>query len=391
MTGAYPPDPRAGQPPTGPQPPWPPVQPGPPGGPGPEPPLNYPPYAPNQPYPPAQPYPSPPGSAPYPPPGSAPYPPPGSAPYPPVGEYPTQQYPPYPALGYPQEQFAALREGQPEPPKKGIGKRTVGGLVALLVVLVGVAVRAGGSNLFSGHDSGANPSSSAAIDAVPVGIFDGTPASTYPAGAEGIVLPPATAVSGFTKAQVSAALAKVKQALVASRLDSAMLVSHQSSTFVNLFAADDRASVTKDFSTHKFFAFASQLAPGNTLTSDPIRVKGAMSFSASTSDGVRELDVVTNFVWVYPFAGTRKEAGDHLVVVRDKVTWGFPADNDVDKSSRGMWLLDASAFGSNIDCDQLANDLLALGTPTFVVGGGQQDDNAPFDPNASIDSLKETC
>ena len=39
----------------------------------------------------------------------------------------------------------------------------------------------------------------------------------------------------------------------------------------------------------------------------------------------------------------------------------------------------------------LDKSLLALGKPQFVPGRGNQDEDAIFDPNASLGDFKETC
>ncbi|HEX6873162.1 MAG TPA: hypothetical protein VF163_18850, partial [Micromonosporaceae bacterium] len=138
-----------------------------------------------------------------------------------------------------------------------------------------------------------------------------------------------------------------------------------------------------------FFSFASQVAPGHSLTSDAIRVKGRVTFRATKEDDIRLLEVITNFVWVYPFAGTANKPGDRLVIVHDEVHWVFPVDADVEKSSRGMWINEAQGYASNIDCDLLDQSLLALGKPTFVPGAGDDPDTA-FDPDRSLD-IEGTC
>jgi hypothetical protein len=121
-----------------------------------------------------------------------------------------------------------------------------------------------------------------------------------------------------------------------------------------------------------------------------VRVKGRVTFRATKEDGIRLLEVITNFVWVYPFSGSLSKPGDHLVIVHDEVHWAFPVEADVEKSSRGMWINEAQGYASNIDCALLDQSLLALGKPRLVPGGSAEDDNAAFDPNRSLD-IKDTC
>jgi hypothetical protein len=78
--------------------------------------------------------------------------------------------------------------------------------------------------------------------------------------------------------------------------------------------------------------------------------------------------------------------------VQDEVHWVIPAEADVVKSSRGLWIQNAESFGSNIDCVLADKSLLALGKPMPVLGGGtDENEKAIFDPNASLDQFKTTC
>src|SRR5262249_3529007 len=148
-----------------------------------------------------------------------------------------------------------------------------------------------------------------------------------------------------------------------------------------LFAPADRSDVLKNFTRNTAFAYATRLAPGSSLTDDDVRVKGTMTFAGRTLNGVRELDVPTDFVWGYPFGGPRASPGDHLVALHDTVKWAFPAEADVDSGSRGMYFLKADAYASNVDCDKLRDhDLIALGTPSAISGIPAQDNAAAFDP-----------
>jgi hypothetical protein len=79
--------------------------------------------------------------------------------------------------------------------------------------------------------------------------FAGTPAANYPKGTAGITLPPAKAVLGFSARQVAADLAKVRTALIASRLDPRMIDRHDTSGFVRLLAPTSQAYAEKQFGT----------------------------------------------------------------------------------------------------------------------------------------------
>ena len=305
------------------------------------------------------------------------------------GEGGAQQWPgAYPPI--PQQAHARKRRGP------AVILSTVG--IIVLVACIAGAIRIVPTVLDNINDAQGAPSAThpsgvfatSTATSAPTGPFENTPAATYPAGAAGITLPAATAISGFTKAQVAASLDKVKKALIAARLDTKMLVNRDPSTLINMLAPDARPSIRNDFDKKDFFIFASQLAPGSTLTSDGPRVKGRVTFRAAKDGDIRLLEVITNFVWVYPFSGSLAEPGDHLVVVHDEVHWMFPASADVENSSRGMWIDAAEGYASNIDCDQLKKSLLALGKPEAVLPGSGEDEDTMFDPDRSL-AIKETC
>ena len=315
------------------------------------------------------------------------------------------QYPPPTATGTWQTPPTDFGPGayQPvaEPPPKRRGKvLSILGSVVAIALVIGVvrgipalldAINGSGSS----HPTAAVPSGDSATStasAAPTQPFQDTPAATYPEGEAGITLPAAKSVTGFTKAQVQAGLQKVKAALVASRLDPKMLTRRDDSGLINMLAQDSRADIKKDFTSGQFFSYATQIAPGYALTDDKVRVKGRVTFRATKESDIRFLEVITKFVWVYPFSGDLKEPGDHLVIVQDEVHWLIPVDADVEKSSRGLWINQAEGFASNIDCQLLDKSLLALGKPQIIAGGGgNQDDDAVFDPNAALDQFKSTC
>ncbi len=198
----------------------------------------------------------------------------------------------------------------------------------------------------------------------------------------------ATAVPGFSKAAVADVLAQVKRALIAARLDPAMLVDHDPSKLLDLLAPDSRGRASSDFDRGAFLSYASQIAPGSPLAAEGPRVRGAMTFRATTEGDVRLLEVVSNVVWVYPFMGG-SPARRPLVVVHDEVVWLFPVASDVEPDARGLWIDLATASVSNVDCAQMATSLLALGTPR-PGGTGPTDEVAVFDPGRPL-AVDSTC
>jgi hypothetical protein len=276
-------------------------------------------------------------------------------------------------------------------------------LAFILVAAIAVAVKGGQKMLDAiGTSKSTFPTATAtatarpgvsatrAASAVPIGPFEGTPAAQYPEGETGITVPAGTAVPGFTAVQVNARLQQVKQALVASRLDPAMLMSRDTTPLLTLLSPEATKQLMPYFNSQNFFGFATQVAPGYSLTTDKVRVSGRVTFRGKTANGVRFLEVISNFVWVYPFAGALQKPGDHLVIVHDEVTWEIPVDAEVDKSHRGLHINAWNGYASNMDCELLKKSLLAPGKPRLAPAGTGGDNNADFDPSRSLD-IASTC
>jgi hypothetical protein len=313
-----------------------------------------------------------------------------------VQNQPATAYPPvYPHPG------AGLPGGPGIDPRRGFAGKIWPKIAAVLGVLVAVAtfalVRAGLDGWLGSGDGRdrANPAASRSGPASPTGpppgdAFAGTPAAQYPQGAAGIALPKATATGVFTAKQVTGALAGVKKAMIASRLDNQMLVRHNPEPFLGLVAADDKTLLRKDFAANNFKAFATQFAPGVTPAKEAPRVKGKITYrSITTGQGLPALEITTNFVWVYPFQVSTSQPGDDLVVVREELVWHY-LQPKVTKSSRGLWLFNGQSYASNIDCAQYEKGFVAPGKRGLQNGLRSEDQDTVFDPDASLD-LKTTC
>ncbi|MEU0958049.1 hypothetical protein ABZ328_00975 [Micromonospora aurantiaca] len=232
--------------------------------------------------------------------------------------------------------------------------------------------------------------SSSASPPPAAGPFDGTPAAGFPEGAAGIALPRAKRTGPFTEKQVADTLAKVRKALITARLDRTFFTAKDPERLVRQFAPDARAGVRDDFPTGEASTYATRLAPGARLTADQPRVKGRISYRATKDrDGIRILEVTTNFVWAYAFPTTSPTPGDGVVVVHDTVKWSIPHPADVTTASAGLWIERADSYASNIDCAALDKGLLALGKQSFG-GPADPDPDAVFDPDKTVD-LPDTC
>ena len=333
-----------------------------------------------------------------------------STPTPPTVPQVPPQVPPQPAAPQVPRGVAPVTPATPvttgawEPPpyRGGSRKAVVLVAVAALAVVVGGFAFAltGARNWFAPQTSAttAGPpatGTTANQSTAPLsGPFDGTPAQAYPKGSAGIELPTAIELPGFTAAQVTAGLQKVKAALIAARLDPKMLTGHDTSVLLGLLAPDARGPIEDAFTNHKFLGFATQLGPDQKLSADPVRVKGGVTFSATTSEDASKfhlIQVQTNFVWVYGFDGPSTKPGQRMVTIHDQVTWLVTADSEVGPSSRGLYLRSWRSYSYNMDCTLVKQDLIGLGQPSTVSTAPSIDVNKLLDPTSSLDVGADTC
>jgi hypothetical protein len=263
-------------------------------------------------------------------------------------------------------------ETTPAPEAKGSRGKIVG-LVAGLVIVVAVA----GLAVVRGDLFSSEPPR-------PADPFENTPAAQFVSGADALELPPATEVPGFTVDQVAAALQNVKAALVAGRMDEAMLVNHDRTAFDALFSDYGLQVLDQLEVTNTMPIVATRIAEGQTLADYPVRFSGEITFAGDTlENGIRVLVVRTAFVWVYAFSGELQRPGDHLVTVRDSVEWIFPEESEVDPEYIGMYVGEKSQFfASGIDCALIGQGFVALGEP-ISVDPDVADVEGAFDPTGS--------
>lgn len=223
------------------------------------------------------------------------------------------------------------------------------------------------------------------------GPFDGTPAAAFPEGAAGIALPAAKRTGPFTGKQVAAGLAKVRTALLTGRLDRSFMTAKSPDRFLRLFAPDARAGLRDDFASGTAVSYATRLAPGARITGHQPRVKGRVSYrSVRDRDGIRVLEVTTNFVWVYAFRSPTADPVDGVVLVHDTVVWQIPHPADVRASSNGLWIDTADSYGSNIECATFDKGLVDVAAPSFGGPAATEDPDAMFDPERSLD-IEDSC
>ncbi|NMO57378.1 hypothetical protein HH310_40180 [Actinoplanes sp. TBRC 11911] len=262
----------------------------------------------------------------------------------------------------------------PRPPRPPHARRRFLPVVLALVV-AGIVVAVAVPRIRSWLPSG-NGASAYATQAVPDGVtvtttesakpaspFTGTPAEAYPIAEQGITLPKATAVSGFTASEVDASLHKVRTAMIATRLDQAMLIAHNPKPFLAMVSPGQRDDLAGWFRDAKFSSLATWIYPAVHL--DPAerpRVSGRVTYASAKVDGVQTLQITTNFVWVYAFTGPDRP----LVTVHDQVRWEFPKPAATVAKDRGMWVADVQGYRFGVDCALAGQGLLAPTPQTAV-------------------------
>jgi hypothetical protein len=172
-----------------------------------------------------------------------------------------------------------------------------------------------------------------------------------------------------------------------------MLVERDPDPFLALISGGERDDLRKDFGSNRFSTYATQVAPGHQLSPVQPRVKGRTTFRATTnSNGVHELEIVTNYVWVYAFTEPAVSPGDNLVIVHDNVTWAIPSTKEVSRANQGLWIDESQSYGSNVDCPAFDKGLIAPGAPQVDVtgSGSTEDPDSMFDPDRSL-NIANTC
>lgn len=230
------------------------------------------------------------------------------------------------------------------------------GLVLALLVVIGGAVLVGrvADGVRASAAESATPSPTPPVSRVgdPRDLFAGTPAASFAPGEESVRMPAAKATGPFTANEVRAALESVRKALVESRLDTSMFLGDPE-PFLAVLAPDAREQRRADFSDGSFLRYATRM--GSQSEWEPgTRAAGRVSYRATEEEGIRLLEVSTEFVWAYPFdVDLRAPAGAGVVAVRDRVVWQVPYPEDTQASSRGLWIASATAVTWNADCAQL--------------------------------------
>lgn len=165
--------------------------------------------------------------------------------------------------------------------------------------------------------------------------FAGTPAEQWPDGEKGIVVPDG-----------SPAFEQVRQALVASRMDPAMLTDHRPDRFLALLAPGVREHIVNDLP-----GWTTRLKQGTRLFPNGVRASGRMTLGEK--DGYPA--VTTDYVFAYAFEPPDPEKltsqMEMVAAIRERVTYAITPD--------GLWPSDSTGFQYSIACGAAAEGFLA--------------------------------
>ena len=144
----------------------------------------------------------------------------------------------------------------------------------------------------------------------PADPFAGTPADDWADGAAGIVLPAATAVGGYTAAQVDLAYETTRKLLLAGYLDKRTLLGGAPTAFADLLTNLQRTEFLQGLNKtgvdkHGYLlstrGYVMSFWPGSAqLIGSVIKVQGTMRAQAAIVGGHPELAIHVDYIFVYP-------------------------------------------------------------------------------------------
>lgn len=226
--------------------------------------------------------------------------------------------------------------------------------------------------------------------------FVGTPAADWADGAAGIVPPAAAPVGSYTAEQVAAAYERVRQVLVAARLDRAVIEGHDYEPYLALLAPTARATLDLSHPSAQNYLRATRIADGFKLLPVDPKVSGTM-WAEEAPDGA--LLVRTNYVFAYAFAPADPETvlRPMEIVAVDR----FEADYAVTDTrwqtpDQGVWPGAATGFSYSIACEAHKNGELAPNqsertlTDETPTPPHDLDETKAFDPKSPIPTTA-TC
>ncbi|MEV0678099.1 hypothetical protein AB0I60_16450 [Actinosynnema sp. NPDC050436] len=229
--------------------------------------------------------------------------------------------------------------------------------------------------------------------------FRNTPADTWADGDAGIAPPPAAPVGEFTADQVAEAYRLVKHAVVASRLDRAVIQDHDVDRYIGLLAYDLQDQMRQLYDGRhdgEASMVVTRIAKGQRLLPAAPKVNGTMSAEAGQPG---EIVVRTNYVFAYAFESDREPTDpmDIVAVRRIAMTYVVRSGDSFAPESNGLWTDAMAGYDYAIGCAAAKQGFLAPGISERPVPGahtGEDVDDGPsegyFDPNRSLE-IRDSC
>ncbi|WP_433269683.1 hypothetical protein ACQPZF_07650 [Actinosynnema sp. CS-041913] len=224
--------------------------------------------------------------------------------------------------------------------------------------------------------------------------FLNTPAAGWADGEAGVVAPEAQAVGGFSAEQVADAYGRVKQAVVASRLDRRVIQDHDVEPYIGLFAYDLQDHLRQQFDGRhdpEASMVVTRIAKGQRLLPVAPKVNGTMRAEAG-QDG--ELFVHTDYVFAYAFATDKTPFGpmDIIALRRVEMSYVLRTGDAFSADSRGLWTDQTAGFDYAIACTASKQGFLAPGISERATTDFTDDKPSEdyFDLDQSLD-VKDGC
>jgi len=226
--------------------------------------------------------------------------------------------------------------------------------------------------------------------------FLGTPAQSYADGAAGIVIPPARPVGGFSAAQVEAAYRKTRRLLIAANLNAPTLEGGAADTFAALLVPQQRTQFLAGLDKTGYNAkgglrstrtWVISFAPGTELVGTVIKVHGTMQASTGEENGVAQLRIQVNYLFVYPVMESGVASSLMRVVVHDEGPVSFYTFDDPGGPLEPWWQVATTRAG--IDCsatDGYVHPQFPLSAPGKVRPSG-----SPVNPYDQSQPLYRGC
>ena len=184
--------------------------------------------------------------------------------------------------------------------------------------------------------------------------FLNTPMAGWPDGEVGLVIPPATAVNGFSADKVAKAVDQTRAAVVAGHLDRRVIQDGNVDILAALFAPDAQKYIRDDNGQLRL-----RIKPGFRLLDVPPKVTGSLSVTAGKEG---ELVIRANYEIAYAFdtdnPGRLRDPNDIVSVTRYDEQYRYFGDKYA-KSGQGLWSGEAKSFWMSVACGPVKENLLA--------------------------------